>query len=46
MVVDPALPGFIPGRPIFLKKFFFTFNRPGGNKIEPARLSKTRASER
>ena len=34
MVVDPAGPVSIPGRPLSSKKFFFTFIRPGGNKIE------------
>jgi len=38
MVVDPAQPGFIPGRLIFLQKFFFTFNPPGGNKIEAGKV--------
>jgi len=38
MVVDPALPGFIPRQPTFLQKFFFTFNPPGGNKIEAGKV--------
>ena len=36
VVVDPALPGFIPPQAAFFQKFFFTFIRPGGNKIEVA----------
>ena len=34
MVVDPPGGAFIPRLPTFLQKFFITFNRPGGNKIE------------
>jgi len=38
MVVDPGGPGFIPPQAAFCQKFFFTFIRPGGNKIEAAQV--------
>jgi hypothetical protein len=38
MVVDPAPPAFIPRQAAFFQKFFFTFIRPGGNKIEAAQV--------
>jgi len=38
MVVDPAPPAFIPCRAISSRQFFFTFIRPGGNKIEAGQV--------
>jgi hypothetical protein len=38
VVVDPALPGFIPRQATFFQKILFTFIRPGGNKIDAAQV--------
>ena len=38
VVVDPSPPAFIPPEAAFFQKFFFTFIRPGGNKIEAAQV--------
>jgi hypothetical protein len=36
--VDPVGPGFIPLGVFSFLIFFFTFNRPGGNKIETGQV--------
>ena len=38
MGVDPALTGFIPPQAAFFQKFFFTFIRSDGNKIEAGQV--------
>jgi hypothetical protein len=38
MGVDLAPPAFIPRQATLLQKFFFTFIRPGGNKIEAGQV--------
>jgi hypothetical protein len=46
MGVDPGRLAFIPLSLIFFNFFFFTFDPPGRNKIETARVIQDKGRER